>query len=171
MPSELLPCVWPGGAEGLGAAAVTFTFTARPLTSATTDPPEEFVLGTVSVLVPRRWMLDIGIFSSRLTTCMLEERFFANTSVRAHSPTGAHVAHIWERSMNSSSHGKFFSENPVASLDPKSRVHLVALTFLGARASGRGGKARANTEGDASCLHNHEIYTWRPFLPSHSAKF
>jgi hypothetical protein len=26
------------------------------------------VLGTVSVLVPRRWTLDIGILSSRLTT-------------------------------------------------------------------------------------------------------
>lgn len=45
-----------------------FTFTANPLRSATTDPPEALVLGTVSVLVPRRWTLDIGILSSRLTT-------------------------------------------------------------------------------------------------------
>jgi len=48
--------------------ALSSTFTASPLRSATTEPPEAFVLGTVSVLVPRRWTLDIGILSSRLTT-------------------------------------------------------------------------------------------------------
>lgn len=52
-----------------------FTFTANPLRSATTEPPEGFVLGMVSVLVPRRWILDSGIFNSRLTTWILEEIF------------------------------------------------------------------------------------------------
>lgn len=48
--------------------AASSTFTANPLRSATTEPPDALVLGTVSVLVPRRWTLDIGIFNSRLTT-------------------------------------------------------------------------------------------------------
>lgn len=56
--------------EGLvnDATLAGFTLTANPLRSATTDPTEALVLGTVSVLVPRRWTLDIGILNSRLTT-------------------------------------------------------------------------------------------------------
>lgn len=56
------------------ATAVTLTFTASPLRSATTEPPETFALGTVSVLVPRRWTSDSGTPNSRLATWVLEER-------------------------------------------------------------------------------------------------
>lgn len=65
------------GPEGLmtDVALAGFTFTASPLKSATKDAPEALALGTVSVLVPRRWTLDIGILNSRLTTCNCERRF------------------------------------------------------------------------------------------------
>lgn len=69
----------------LGATAMTFTFTANPLRSATTDPPEILALGMVSVLVPRRWMLDNGILNSRLATWVLEEIFFY-ISLVSHRP-------------------------------------------------------------------------------------
>lgn len=45
---------WPGGVTDLDATAVVFTFIANPLRSATKEAPEILVLGTVSVLVPRR---------------------------------------------------------------------------------------------------------------------
>lgn len=80
----------PGEANDLDAIAMIFTFTANPLRSTTTEPPEIFVLGTVSVLVPCRWILDMGILNSRLTTWILEERFFLNTLVShrpVHTPT------------------------------------------------------------------------------------
>ena len=80
----------PAGADDWQSTARTFTFTASPLRSATTDPPETFALGTVSVLVPRRWTLDIGILNSRLATWISEESFFSNTLVNhrpKHTPT------------------------------------------------------------------------------------
>lgn len=63
----------PEGVNDLDATAVTVTFTANPLRSATTEPPETFALGTVSVLVPRRWTFETGIPNSRLTTWILRE--------------------------------------------------------------------------------------------------
>lgn len=44
----------PGGVTALDATTVVFTFIAKPLRSATKEAPEILVLGTVSVLVPRR---------------------------------------------------------------------------------------------------------------------
>lgn len=49
-----------------------------------------FALGTVSVLVPRRWMLDNGILNSRLATWILEEIFF-HFSLVSHRPV--HLAY------------------------------------------------------------------------------
>lgn len=58
----------PGGVSDLDATAMILTFIANPFRSATREAPEKLVLGTVSVLVPRRWTLDNGIFNSRLAT-------------------------------------------------------------------------------------------------------
>ena len=66
-----------------------FTFSANPLKSATREAPEGFVLGMVSVLVPRRWILDSGILNSRLTTWILEEIF--HFSLVRHRPV--HIPH------------------------------------------------------------------------------
>lgn len=54
----------PDRVSDLDATAVITTFTANPLRSATIEPPEKFVLGTVSVLVPCRWTLASGILNS-----------------------------------------------------------------------------------------------------------
>lgn len=64
-----------GRMRDLEVIAASLTLTASPLSSAVTEPPVPLVLGTVSVLVPRRWIFDIGIFSSRLTTWVWEESF------------------------------------------------------------------------------------------------
>lgn len=91
---QVPPRTGPGGADDLDGTAMPLTFTASPLRSATTEPPETFALGTVSVLVPRRWTLDSGILNSRLATWSLEESCFVfppNTSVShtpVHLPTG-----------------------------------------------------------------------------------